>query len=168
MDVHVVLLFAIIFVQLYSIIDEIRSLLINQNVTNHLLALSTNLISLISTILTAVCSYRLRRIRKSLWRVEQSLQIAINKHKVNGCWSFEYRARAWLTVAVLVFGYLKYGQLLEFNGEDQRYATIAVTLLRTISMAGNYYVTLMFVDHVFLAKRSVQTVIIWYLINITF
>ncbi|VVC36516.1 Hypothetical protein CINCED_3A008827 [Cinara cedri] len=160
MNDHVAFLTAVIAVQLYSAFDEIRSLLVDEELAVHLQTLSANAIGVISTLLTAVYSARLRRIRCTLDRVERSLQqtVAVDGGNDNDgavSWPFGYRARASLALAIVTFGYLKYGQLAASSGVDaSAYVTVAVTLLRTVSMAGHYYVTVMFVGHVYLVKRS--------------
>jgi len=165
MNGHTVLLFTIIAVQLYLAFDEVRSMWFEDDGTNHLHTLSTNMIGAISIFLTALCSVRLRHVQHSLSRVERSLHVKDN-HNLNqldnvvavGHWSIEYRTRGWLALAIVVFGYLKYGLLMEHRRKST-YESAVVALLSTISLAGNYYVTLMFVDHVFFAKRSVTTYI---------
>lgn len=157
MDGQTAILTAVIVVQLYSTADEVRSLLADNDSVGHLQTLSTNAVSVISTSLTVACGVRLRRIRCSLERVEQSLQLSAavnNVARVTSCrWPVEYRNRAWLAVAVTAFGYLKYGQLMESKFAENAYKTAAVALLSTVSVAGNCYVTVMFVDYVELAKR---------------
>lgn len=162
MDGQAAILTAAIAVQLYSATDEVRSLLADDTV-GHLQTLSMNAVSVISTLLTVVRTVRLRRIRRSMRRVERSLQAPPATDGFPGTdgrhWPAEYRSRACLAVAVTVFGYLKYGQLMFESaaggggGGGNAYTTAAVALLRTVSVAGNYYVTVMFVDHVILAKR---------------
>lgn len=159
MDGHVVLLCIAISVQVYLAADEVTSVLDDKDVVGHLHTLSTNAINVISTTVTALCTVRLRRIRHSLERVERSLQmVAVDHRRHRGCdrprWPVNYRIRALLTLAVTVFGYLKYGQLrMQVDQEKNAYATVAVALLCTTSMTGNYYVTVMFVEYVFFAKR---------------
>lgn len=161
MNDHVTLFIAVIAVQLYSAFDEIRSLLVDEELAVHLQTLSTNAIGVCSTLLTVVHNVRLRRIRCTLDRVERSLQgtatVAddrINGHSGTVPWTCGYHAKAWLALAVAAYGYLKYCQLT-VSGKSA-YVTAAVTLLRTVSMAGHYYVTVMYVCHVFLVKRSVH------------
>lgn len=154
----------VIAVQLYSAFDEIRSLLDDEDTAVHLQTLSTNAIGVGSTLLTALHGARLRRIRCTLHRVERSLHgtatVAdddISGHGGAGGWTYGYHARAWLTLAVAAYSYLKYCQLTVSGGYGKSaYVTAAVTLLRTVSMAGHYYVTVMYVGHVFLVKRSVH------------
>lgn len=170
MDGHVAFLLAAVAVQLFLAADEVRSLMLADDAMGHLHTLSTDVIGVISTLLTAVYSHRLRRVRHSLRRVERSLQIDFGGGGVigirdgggggGGCWSVPvYCNRAWLAAAVTAFGYLKYGQLMQSDdvggGEQGVYATVASAVLCTVSMAGNYYVIVMFVDHVLLMKRSV-------------
>lgn len=161
MNGHTVLLFAIIAVQLYLAFDEVRSMWDGNDRTHHLHMLSTNMIGAISIFLTALYSVRLRQIQHSLSRVEWSLHVKDDHYRGQcddvvavGHWSIEYRTRGWLALAVVVFGYLKYGLLMEY-GRKSMHVSAFMALLSTISLAGNYYVTLMFVDHVFFAKRSV-------------
>lgn len=158
MDSQTTMLTAVIAIQLYSAADEVRSLLADNDSIGHFQTLSTNAVSVISTLLTVACRVRLRRIRCSLERVEQSLQpsaaMVNDVARVTGYhWPVEYCNRAWLTVAVTAFGFLKYGQLMESNVGGNAYKTAVVALIRTVSVAGNYYVTVMFVDQVVLAKR---------------
>jgi len=127
--------------------------------TKHLHFVSTNIIGAVSILLTAMCGVQLRHIQHSLSRVQRSLQIKVNNRDQHadvvavGHWSIEYRTRGWLVLVVVVFGYLKYGVLMDHGKSVQLSAVLA--LLSTISLAGNCYVMLMFVDHVFFAKRSV-------------
>lgn len=108
-----------------------------------------------------MCSTRLRGIRNSLGRVERSLQTSVaicDCHSCDSVWS-EKGNRTWLALAIIVFGYLKHGQLVAMNRygySEDSYAEVASAVLRTGSIAGNYYVTIMFMDHVFLAKRLVD------------
>ncbi|XP_060846613.1 uncharacterized protein LOC132926283 [Rhopalosiphum padi] len=160
MNGHAVL-FAIIAVQFYLAFDEVRSMWMdddNAGDGNSLHTVSTNAIGAISMLLTVAFGVRLRHVQHSLSRVERSLQVANNQNGecagvvATGRWSIEYRTRAWLALAVVVFGYLKYGLLMEY-GRKNAIASAVVALLSTISIVGNYYVTLVFVDHVFFAKR---------------
>lgn len=158
MDGHVALLLAAVVVQLFLAADEVRSLVSADDAIGHLHTLSTDVTGVISTLLTAAYGHRLRRVRHSLRRVERSLQIDIGSG--GGCGGGGsvpvYRNRAWLAAAVAAFGYLKFGQLMQSNGGEQgAFATAVTALLCTASMAGNYYVIVMFVDHVLLTKRSV-------------
>lgn len=163
MNFQTVLLLAIIPVQLYLVFDEVQLMWVDDDRTIHLHSVSTDMIGAISILLTAMCSVRLRHIQHSLSRVQRSLQIKVDNRGQQadvvavGHWSIKYRTRGWLVPAVIMFGYLKYGWLME-HGEKTAQSGI-VALLSTISLAGNYYVTLMFVDHVFFAKRSVTQVI---------
>lgn len=157
MDGHTAILTAFVVVQLYSAADEIRSMLTDDETVGHLQTLSANTVSVISTSLTVACGVRLRRVRGSLERIERSLQLPAPVDDVAGLagchWPVEYRNRAWLTAAVTAFGCLKYGQLTESKFSGNAYRTATVALLSTVSVAGKYYVTVMFVDHVELAKR---------------
>ncbi|KAL5238124.1 hypothetical protein ACI65C_005534 [Semiaphis heraclei] len=158
MNSHTVILFAIIAVQLYLTFDEVWLMWVNDDGTNHVHTLSTNMIGAISIFLTAVYTTRLRQVQHSLSHVEQSLQIKSDNIGQRtdvvevGQWSIEYRTRVWLTLAAVMYGYLKYGMLMKLGRKTAR-ASALLALLSTISLAGNYYVTLMFVDHVFFAKR---------------
>lgn len=156
MDGHVMLLCIVIVAQIYLATDEVKSLLDDKDVVGHLHTLSTNAISVISTSLTALCTARLRLIRHSLERVEKSLQMVTVYHNHRGRprWTINFRVRGCLIIAVAMFGYLKYGQLQMQSGQEKNaYTTVVVAVLCTTSMAGNYYVTVMFVEHVFFAKR---------------
>ncbi|KAF0771009.1 Gustatory receptor [Aphis craccivora] len=152
------LLYAVIVVQMYLMFDEVRSMYVyNDGTSNSMHTLLTNAIGAISTLLTAVFKVRLRHIQHSLSRLERSLQAKGDGGEcvgvvTSGHWSIEYRTRVWLALAVVLFGYLKYGMLME-DGRKDVSASVVVALLNTISIAGNYYVTLLFVDHVFFAKR---------------
>lgn len=163
MDGHIAFLLAAVVVQLFLAADEVRSLVSADDTIGHLHTLSTDVIGLISTLLTAVYGHRLRRIRRSLRRVERSLQVDIGGGGGGGVDVADgagrsvpvYCNRAWLAAAVAAFGYLKFSQLMQSNGGEQgAYVTAAVALICTVSMAGNYYVIVMFVDHVLLTKRS--------------
>lgn len=167
MDGHSALLWAAIAVQLYSAVDEVRSLLLmgtdgggggggddddDDDVASHLQTLSTNTISAISTLLTVVRGAQLRRTRQSLDRIERSLR-TVGATGTGG----RRHVRVWSALAVAAFGYLKYGQLTETRGTAGKpYASVVAALVCTVSAAGNYYVTVMFVDHVILANRSVM------------
>ncbi|XP_025191200.1 uncharacterized protein LOC112591573 [Melanaphis sacchari] len=158
-----VLLLAIIAVQSYLAFEEVRSIWFDDDYDHHYSAsmnsLSMNAINAISTLLTVVFGVRLRRIQHSLSRMERSLQTKGDADGgqcvdvvTSGFRSIEYRAPAWLALAVVVFGYLKYGMLMK-HGRKTAFRSATVALLSTISIAGNYYVTLKFVDHVYFAKR---------------
>lgn len=156
MDGNTALLCVVIVVQLYTAVAEVRSLLAadGDDIT-HLDTLSRNAIDVISTLLTAAYGTRLRKLRRSLRNVERTL-----RHGgvgVGSRWPAELRTRAWLTGAAVLFGYLKYGQLTESGVGDSASGRAAEALLRTVSTAGNYYVTVMFVDYVLLARRSVKS-----------
>lgn len=153
MDRHATLLLAVMAVQLYSATDEVWSMLADMDdATSHLQTMSTNAVGVLSTVLTAMCSVRLRRVRGSLDRVERTLQPGpVDGHD----WPTERRARAWLVAAVAAFGYLKYAQLIESDDDKRSFTAAGKALLRTMSAAGNYYVSVMFIDHVLLAKRFV-------------
>lgn len=160
MDGHTTFLLTIIAVQFYLTTEEIRSLMANGDASGHLQTLSTNAINVISTSLTAMYSTRLRRIRHSFGRIDRSLQITVvDDHHIHGDWpdgkrwAVRYQPRAWLMLATIVFGYLKYGQLVESDSDNNAYALAITALLQTLSMTGNYYVTVMFLDHVSFAKR---------------
>lgn len=163
MDGHTVFLLAIIAVQLYSVANEIRSLMDSDDASGYFQTLSTNGINVICTSLTAMYATRLHRIRHSLSRIERSLQNTVvdvrnNNDNVEDSpdgarWPVRYQTRAWLMLAAAVFGYLKYGQLMESGSGNNAYATAITALLQTVSMFGNYYVTVMFVDYVSFARR---------------
>jgi len=154
MDGRTALLSAIVAVQLLSAAYEVRSLLADGKTAGHIQTLLTNAVSMFSTLSTTVCGVRLRRVRRSLYGVERELRTP-GDQMVAG--ADGRRTRAWLLAAVAGYGYLKYGQLMELaDGGANVWTTAAVALLRSVSAAGNYYVTVIFVDHVFLAKRSVR------------
>lgn len=157
MDCRTALLSAAVAVQLFSAVDEVRTLLADEKAVGHMQTLLTNVVSVVSTVLTVACGDRLRRVRRSLDRVEQSVRPV--RDAVDAA-DGRSRTRAWLAAAVVAFGYLKYGQLtVSDSGRavgENAYANAAVASLRTISVAGNYYVTAIFVDHVTSARRSVQ------------
>lgn len=161
MDLRTASLSAVIAVQLLSAADEVRSLLTDDKAVGHMQTLLTNAVNVINGLLTAAYSARLRCVRRSLNRVEQYVQQQqqqqqLLRNTADERWHVRYRTAAWLMTAVTAFSYLKYGQLVELDGGDA-FVTAAVALLRTASAAGNYYVTVIFVDHVLLAKRSVNT-----------
>lgn len=160
MDGRTALLSAAVAVQLFSAVDEVRTLLADENAVGHMQTLLTNAVSVVSTVLTAACGDRLRRVRGSMDSVEQSVRPARRDAADGRSRGRGRRTRAWLAVAVVAFGYLKYGQLSASNGDravgETAYADAAVASLRTVSVAGNYYATAVFVDHVTSARRSVQ------------
>lgn len=156
MDGNTALLCVVIAVQLYTAVAEVRSLLAaDGDDISHLDTLSRNAIDVISTSLTAACGARLRKLRRSLHSVERTLRHGGFGVDVGGGgrWPAELRTRAWLTGAAVLFGYLKYGQLTESGVGHSASGRATEALLRTVSTAGNYYVTVMFIDHVLLARR---------------
>lgn len=158
MDGNTALLCVVIAVQLYTAVAEVRSLLAaDGDYITHLDTLSRNAIDVISTLLTAAYGTRLRKLRRSLRGVERTLRHGGFGVGVGGRWPAELRTRAWLTGAAVLFGYLKYGQLTESGVGVSASGRAAEALLRTVSTAGNYYVTVMFVDCVLLARRSVKS-----------
>lgn len=160
MNGSTVLLFAIMSVQLYMTFDQVLLLMAADSWNSHIHLLSTNIVGSISALVTAVYTARLRHIQHSLSHVEQSLQIKDDNRGqrtdvvVVGQWSIGYRTRGLLALAVIVYNYLMYSMMVEYAQQTARQSAL-LTLLCTISLTGNYYVTFMFVDHVFYAKRSV-------------
>ncbi|XP_050527277.1 uncharacterized protein LOC126897602 [Daktulosphaira vitifoliae] len=157
MDCSVVVMFALLTLQIFSVIDIIVSLVTgtmyvnNGSLTSQIQMLTTCVLSLTSLSLTLLQTKNLRRLRRYHDKFDRVYLIQSRQ-------TIERRGSIWVLCLAAVHFILKYIQILEFIN-DKWYNLVVTTVIQTMSVTANCYVTNIFMNNVLLTKRLLHVLI---------